>query len=179
MKKIFGLIVLFALVVILPAKVNAEASWGLNFERTQPDEQGYFTVTVKGVQSDNPTGMGAEPIKTTMTLTNVEVVGEIEGNGVWTATREGNVITFIASTPVTDAEFTMATISFKKVDTALEECKVSFECNGEVKTVTPPTKKVSNPKTGNALPYMVILVGVVLAAGVYYVTRNNTKLYKI
>ena len=178
MKRILGLIVLVALVVIIPTKVNA-ASWGLNFERTEPDEQGYFTVTVKGFQTDNPDGLGVEPIKTTMTLTNVELIGEIEDNGEWTSTREGNVIQFVAGSIVRDAEFTLAKINFKKIDTALEECNVVFECNGVVKTVTPPKKTVKNPKTGNALPYAVILAGTVLTVGVYYVTRSNTKLYKI
>ena len=177
MKKIFGLILLIVLVVILPSRINA-ATWGLTFQQSDTDEQGYFTVTVKGIQSDNPSGMGAEPIQTTMTLTNVEVVGEPEGNGVWTPQREGNVITFTASSIVTDPEFTVATITFKKIDTAAE-CKVVFECNGEVKTITPPTKTVKNPKTGNVLPYAVIVVGIVMAVGVYCVTRSNTKLYRI
>jgi hypothetical protein len=38
---------------------------------------------------------------------------------------------------------------------------------------------VSNPQTGNFLPYAVIAAGVVLAIAVFTVSRKNNKLYKI
>ena len=173
MKKILGFIALVVLVV-LPLKANA-ATWGLTFDGTEADEQGYFTVTVKGIQSDNPSGM--QEINTTMTMTNVEYVSDT-GSGKWTVSRNGNALTFINEAPVYDAEFTVATLTFKKVDLAAE-CDVVFNCNNENKKVTPKTKTVKNPKTGSALPYAVIATGIVLATGVYYVTRRNTKLYKI
>ena len=73
----------------------------------------------------------------------------------------------------TNGSFTIGTIRFQKIS---EPCKAVFTCNEETKTVTPPVK---NPKTGNALPYAVIGAGIVIAGAVYYVTRKNTKLYKI
>ena len=174
MKKFLGFIALVAL-VILPMKVNA-ATYGLDFTQTEEDEQGYFTVTLKGFQTDNPSGL--TEFQTTMTLTNVELVGDVVGNGGWTAVVSGNTLVFTSQNPVTDAEFTLATLTFKKINSA-EKCYVKFTCNDVEKTVAPKTKTVKNPKTGNVLPYAVIAVGVVLAAGVYYVTRKNTKLYRI
>lgn len=38
---------------------------------------------------------------------------------------------------------------------------------------------VTNPQTGNSMPYLVIIAGIVLAVGVFTISRKNTKLYKI
>lgn len=38
---------------------------------------------------------------------------------------------------------------------------------------------VSNPQTGNFVPYIVIVAGIALAVGVFTISRKNTKLYKI
>lgn len=48
------------------------------------------------------------------------------------------------------------------------DCTISYEGG-----------KVGNPKTGVSLPYAIIAVGLVAAAGVYVVTNKKTKLYKI
>ena len=172
MKKFFGFIVL-AVLVILPMKVSA-AQYGISWTGSKPDAEGYFTVTVKGTQTGENK---MEAFSSTMTLTNVEFI-EAQGIGTWRVIRDGLNLQFSTTVPIEDASFDVATIKFKKVNTA-EECNVLFTCdNGESKTVT-PEKAVTNPKTGSALPYAVIAIGVVMAAGVYYVTRRNEKLYKI
>ena len=38
---------------------------------------------------------------------------------------------------------------------------------------------VTNPQTGNFVPYVVIIAGIALAVGVFTISRRNTKLYKI
>lgn len=38
---------------------------------------------------------------------------------------------------------------------------------------------VSNPQTGNFVPYIVIVAGIALAVGTFTISRKNTKLYKI
>ena len=38
---------------------------------------------------------------------------------------------------------------------------------------------VTNPQTGNFVPYVVIIAGIALAVGVFTISRKNTKLYKI
>ena len=174
MKKFLGFIALVVLVV-LPLKVNAE-SYGINWEGTKPDDDGYFTVTVKGTQTGGGT---IDNFVATMTLNNVEYVDGAEvTNGQWSVIRESTKLTFTSGVAVSDANFTVATLKFKKIDTAAE-CSVVFECLGTTKTVTPNPKTTKNPKTGSALPYAVIAVGAMMAVAVYYVTRKNTKLYRI
>ena len=174
MKKILGFIAL-AVLLVLPIKAHA-ASYGISWTGTKADAEGYFTVTVKASQTGNNS---MESFSSTMTLTNVEFIDEgSEGIGTWRVTRDGLNLQFISTVPVSDASFEVATLKFKKVNTA-EECSVLFTCdNGTSKTVT-PSETVNNPKTGNALPYAVIAVGAMMAVGVYYVTRRNAKLYKI
>ena len=176
MKKFLGFIAL-AVLVLLPIRAYAE-TYGISYTSNgEPDAEGYFTITVKGTQSG---GGSLKEFDTTMTLTNVEYVPDsFVGSGDWIGvSQEGMKLTFTASVPVQDSSFTIGTLKFKKVNTA-EECKVVFTCNGTTKTVTPDKKTVKNPKTGSALPYAVIGVGIVMAIGVYYVTRRNVKLYKI
>lgn len=41
------------------------------------------------------------------------------------------------------------------------------------------TECVSNPQTGNFVPYVLIIAGIALAVGVFTISRKNTKLYKL
>ena len=171
-KKFLGFIAL-AVVVLLPMSAKA-ASWGLSYPYEE-DSEGYTVVTIKGSQ-DGTTSAFANALTVEMTLNNLELVSA-EGNDAWTVTATGNTLTLIPSTPVTDAKFTIGTLKFKKIDTAAE-CNVKFVCQDQVKTVDPnPTPE--NPKTGNVLPYAVIVAGIGIAGAVYYVTRKNNKLYNI
>ena len=174
MKKLLGFIALVVLVA-LPLKVNA-ASFGISWDGDgKADDEGYFTVTVKATQQGGGT---IDNFSATMTLQNVEYVDGAEvTSGQWSVVRDGTKLTFTSGVAVSDASFQVATLKFKKIDTA-QDCSVLFECNGTKKTVT-PGKTPTNPKTGSALPYAVIAVGGMLAVAVYYVTRKNTKLYRI
>lgn len=58
-----------------------------------------------------------------------------------------------------------------KMDAPDEECKIEYVYNGA-------TGKI-NPETGVNVPYTIIAGGIILAAGVYFVTKKRTKLYKI
>ena len=170
-KKILGFIAI-AVAVLLPMSAKA-ATWGLTYD-SKTDAEGYTIVTVKGIQEGTTTAF-SQAFTADMELKNMELVS-YEGAGVWEVTVSGNTLTFIPSTPVTDAQTTLATLKFKKVDTAAE-CSVIFTCNEQTKTVTPSTPE--NPKTGSALPYAVIVAGIAIAGAVYYVTRKNNKLYNI
>lgn len=172
MKKVLGFIALAVAAIALPIKAEA-ASLGLSFVKGDT-VGGYFDVTIKGVQDGG--NVLSTPLTTTMTMTNVEYVeGSITGTSNWTATVTGNTITLTPTTPVSDSEFTVATLRFK--ETGGKPCDVVFECNGK-KTVI-ENKETVNPTTGSSLPYVVIVGGITVAAGVYYFTRRNTKLYKI
>ena len=170
-KKFLGFIVL-AVTVLLPMSAKA-ATWGMNNNFTQTENaDGTVTVELEFFQSE---GNSLTNLSTTMILTNVEVVN-VEGVSPWNVTQSGNELTLIASTPETRTSFTAAKVTYKKIDTA-KECKIEFVCNGETKTKTPSTPE--NPKTGNVLPYAVIVAGIAIAGAVYYVTRKNNKLYNI
>ena len=169
-KKILGFIAL-AVAVLLPMSAKA-ATWGLTYDSTT-DSEGYTIVTVKGIQ-DGTTTAFSQAFTAEMTLENMELIS-YEGTGVWQMTVSGNTVTFVPSTPVTDSETVIGTMKFKKIDTA-QNCRVIFNCNDQEKTVTPTPE---NPKTGNVLPYAVIVAGIGLAGAVYYVTRKNNKLYNI
>ena len=36
-----------------------------------------------------------------------------------------------------------------------------------------------NPQTGSFLPYTLIIVGIALAGGLYYITKKNNKMYQV
>ena len=178
MKKLLGFIALVALLVI-PFKVSA-AQYEVSYTNNGDiDTEGNFTVTVKVRQSGNSS---VTDFSTTMSLTNVTFIpeGTVTNKG-WTVTQDPanpNKLNFSSGVALTDSSFTVATLKFKKIDTAAE-CNVLFECEGTTKTVTPDKTPTENPTTGAVLPYAVIAVGVVMAGAVYYVTRRNTKLYRI
>lgn len=170
-KKFLGFIVLVALIA-LPVKANAESygiSWGSKCE-TDPTDSDYCTITVTGTISDG--GSISTALDATMSLQGLEYISA-QGNGNWLISVNGTQVTLAPSAPETAANFTIGTMRFKKIS---DPCKATFVCKGKTVTVTPP---VSNPKTGNALPYAVIGAGIVIAGAVYYITRKNTKLYKI
>ena len=58
-----------------------------------------------------------------------------------------------------------------KMDAPDADCTIEYAYNGA-------TGKI-NPETGVSVPYAVIAGGIVLATGVYFVTKKRTKLYKI
>ena len=178
MKKLLGYIAFVALLII-PFKVSA-AQYGISFTNNGDlNNDGYFTITVKATQSGNST---LTDFSSVMTLTNVTFVPDgTVTNGTWSVSQDAsnpNKLNFSSGVGVTDSNFTVATLKFKKIDTA-SECKVVFECEGSTKTVTPDKTTTENPTTGAVLPYAVIAVGIVMAGAVYYVTRKNTKLYRI
>ena len=51
------------------------------------------------------------------------------------------------------------------------------DCTIEV--INGGSQGTSNPETGASLPMIIIASGLVIGAGVYFVTKKRTKLYKI
>lgn len=170
-KKFLGFIALAALIV-LPIKANAAGysiDWGKECV-TDASNSDYCTITITGNITDG--GSISTPLSATMTLQGLNYISS-EGTSNWNVSVSDNQIIMTPSAPETNGTFTIGTIRFQKIS---EPCKATFTCNEETKTVTPPVK---NPGTGKALPYAVIGAGIVIAGVVYYVTRKNTKLYKI
>ena len=169
-KKFLGFIAL-AVAVLLPMSAKA-ATWGMSFDKTEETDE-YFVVTITAKQ-DQVGAFTANAYQATMTMEEGAQFDSYTSNGNWTVTVSGNTVTMVLSENMTALETVVGTLKFKKIGT--ENCDVLFECNGKTSTVTP---KPENPKTGNVLPYAVIVAGIGLAGAVYYVTRKNNKLYNI
>jgi len=58
-----------------------------------------------------------------------------------------------------------------KADAPDEDCQINYSYDGATGKINPPT--------GVNIPYAIIAGGLVLAAGVYFVTKKKTALYKI
>ena len=172
-KKLLGFIAL-AVLVILPFTVNA-ASQGIRVESAQDGDETVVTLTF--VQDG---GASVSTIPIAMTLQNAELVeGGIMPQGTWSISEQtATSVTFVSSTTISDAEFVVATFRFRKTGGAEDVCQIDFSFADQVQTVTPAATP-ENPKTGNVLPYAVIIAGIAIAGSVYYITRKNTKLYKI
>ncbi len=126
-----------------------------------------------------------------------------------TATSTGAAITWTPSSAISNNKSEVATVVFyinksdptKNCDINFTQCfdeNGTFICN-EPKT---PTCKIengkyygkngtevteevynkeclSNPQTGNFIPYIVVITGAILAISVFTISRKNNKLYKI
>lgn len=171
-KRFLGFIAL-AVAVFLPMSAKA-ATWGMSFEKTEETDE-YFVVTIKANQ-DQANAFTAGAYQATMTIEDGAqyVEGSATSNGDWFVTVTGNTITMTLANNMTDLTGVVGTLKFNKVSD--ENCNVLFTCDGKTTTVTPTPE---NPKTGNVLPYAVIVAGITIAGVVYYVTRKNNKLYNI
>ena len=58
-----------------------------------------------------------------------------------------------------------------KMNAADEDCQIIYSYNG--------AKGKINPPTGVNVPYTIIVGGIAIAAGLYFVTKKKTKLYQI
>ena len=171
-KRFLGFIAL-AVAILLPMSAKA-LSYGMNNEFKQvTNADGTITVDLDFWQDE---GNSVTNLSTTMVLENVEIVS-VDGVGTWTVTQTGNDLNLITSAPETRTAFTAAKVTYKTINTA-EKCGIDFVCNGTTTEVAPETTP-ENPKTGNVLPYAVIVAGIAIAGAVYYVTRKNNKLYNI
>lgn len=66
----------------------------------------------------------------------------------------------------------VGTITVKvKANAKDEDCVINYSYNGSSGSV--------NPQTGVSLPYAVIAGGLLIATGVYFVTKKRTKLFRI
>ncbi len=172
-KKYLGMIAI-ALLIALPIKANA-ATTSVSYNKVE-ESNGRFKVNIVVNQTGGNT---MNELSASMKLENAEFVqGSEIGNNGWSVNVSGDQIYFSNSVAETASEFTIGSLEFISKGTAGQNCSVVFTCLQVPKTVE-LTKTTENPKTGNFMPYAVIAVGVALAGGVYYVTRKNTKLYKI
>lgn len=211
MKRVLSLIVL-AMMVILPARVNAALDFsGFKCDDKVTAADGSVTKTCYIIGKATG-GSSISKFTATLTLQNMSIKS-ITASDPWTDASSGTNLAFNASKNVSDSTFTIATIVFN-VDNTAEKCAVQlipcytedgkYGCGNTVdvkeekenvckivggkyygkngKEVTKEVYEaecVSNPQTGNFVPYIVIIAGISLAVGVFTISRKNTKLYKL
>lgn len=208
MKKIIGLIVL-AIMVILPMKVNA--GYSFEFKEIAQDDTTLTTeisVTLTGTSTLNQIGGN-------LTMKHVTIKSVTMADAKWTNSSTGSSLLFKSSSSIGAGTYKIATVVFQKdgTATATDPCYVNWipcvDENGQVNCKDEPivvtetyvckvvngkyygksgtevteavynSECVSNPQTGSFLPYVVIAAGIALAVGVFTVSRKNNKLYKI
>lgn len=180
MRKILGFLV--SLFAVLPLVASAEAT--ITPTCGEFDSEGIRTCIIKyknDVASDSITVTltekgGAEVLQ--------ESISGIAGGNFYldSATEENGVWSAVLSTidPVT-ADYEI--LSFKYKNSGTEDCKVSVSI-GDISTdIGSSSSTVDKPEDqkqlGTTLPYVALGVIGTLAAGVYFSTKNKTKMYKI
>lgn len=180
-KRFLGFIAL-AVAILLPMSANAatiripEKYGELPYVK---NADGTYTADIPLILVDGTSWTEAIPLQ--ISRINTEIVS-VEGVGIWTYSQTGDTIgDTIYLTPTAPetrtGEFVAAKITYKVVDPSVKPCEFAVACNQSKAEVV--IKDVENPKTGNVLPYAVIVGGIAIAGAVYYVTRKNNKLYNI
>ncbi len=205
MKKVIGLIVL-AMMIVLPMKVNA--GFGFQFNCDEIDEttntktcyivgsttgssslnkvNGTLTLqnmTVKSITASSPWTDYSNGTQLEFTSpTNVTGASFTIATIVFDINVKGQdcAVTFV---PCYTEDGTYGCGNAIKVEEKFT-CRIVdgkyYGKNGnEVTAEVYNAECVNNPQTGNSMPYLVIIAGIVLAVGVFTVSRKNTKLYKI
>ena len=182
MKRVLGLIVL-AMMVVLPMKVNA----ALDFSG--------FTCDDKVTAAD---GSVTKTCYITGKATNGSSISTF--TGTFTSQTPVSSSSFTIATIVFSVDNTAEKCAVQLIPcydesgnfgcgnavevTEEQFCKVVdgtyYGKDGSVVTADVYNAQcVTNPQTGNFVPYVVIIAGIALAVGVFVISRKNTKLYRI
>lgn len=108
-------------------------------------------------------------------------MGEIKLNEGWENMGSGTTLSLISTTEggVSDADITFGTFTVTMPrDLQGASCKITLKPTG-MSTVEQVVEVEQTPSTGVTLPLIVLGCGALVAFGAYYVTRKNTKMYKI
>ena len=183
-KKFIGLVALLLAVVVMPISVNA-ASLQTKCDKSCPTEDGKCTATCTITVEGNTASM------TTFSGT-LEIVGDgvtvktfAPGEG-WTKVSPTDAelasksipISFMSTSGVTTANFTLATITLE-LESKATDCSLRLKNPSVGSEVTVEIKTTTETKTGASLPIAIIAVGAVGAVVIYATTKKNKKIYKI
>lgn len=190
MKKVLNLffVLVVGLVMAIPFVAKAEE---VTFDATKncetPDADGFCSTAIVLGMKDITSALN--DVEITINFNSSEVVyGSFKGQNGWenvgeTAIKNKTIkLTFKnLSGDVTSSTTTFGTFVFKYPST-LTELDCSATINGvTIKTTTEETEKKEtvNPSTGASLPVVILVSGLAVAGVVYYVSKRNTKMYKI
>ncbi|MGN1378992.1 MAG: hypothetical protein ACI4XR_01160 [Bacilli bacterium] len=185
MKKFFSFLLVLG-VFCLPLLVNA-------YEES-------LTVSSSPISTETTNGVDKKTYSISVSLTNntenhvitQKIVKFRLGKAITSATC-GDFGEFVATTTNngTDSEGRMLiTCQFDKngstatgnsfqIGTIVVNVPVNTTEDCSIEVINGGSQGTSNPETGASLPMIIIATGLVIGAGVYYVTKKRTKLYKI
>ena len=194
MKKILNLffVLVVGLIIALPYAVKAgEITFDAKKNCETPDAEGYCSTAVTLGMKDNTGSLNN--VEITISFNSSEVkFGSFTGQNGWenmgdtSITNKTIKLKFTnLSGDVTSSTTTFGTFVYKYPSTLTDsDCSatingVSVETTTTTETTTTETKETVNPSTGVSLPVVILVSGLAIAGVVYYVSKRNTKMYKI
>ncbi len=191
MKK-YLLTILFAILVIMPMGVNASLEFDMPTSTGSECEEGSNTCRAKvPVYASSTTGSAyiveiGSPIVASITdiggaVTGIEVISSDKFEFTYdSATQKVTITPKQPTVEVNEKEIIGYIVSvFDKTKGTGPDCGFSVDIEGTVVVPEIETEEPTNPETGVDLPIIILGVAAVAGIGVYFMTRKNTKMYKI
>lgn len=184
MKKILSFLVVgvMGLLLYMPSALAEQITFNCKKDCELTSNDTCVSTCTFGI-SGNTAAISQWKAKVTLTPADKVQMGEIKLNDGWTLlpNEDKTTIELISTDPAgvstPEIVFGSFTVTMPR-DLGDETCKITLKPEGlEVieETITPEPQ----PSTGVTLPLIVLGCGLAVAVGAYYVTKKNTKMYKI
>lgn len=183
MKKVLALLLVLGVLISYPLDIFAEEGQSALYMPSSPskkEDNGDGTLTYYYPITVNNTGDFAtkpfEKVEVQFTFGSAITSYTCSGTGKYTATQtnaaNGGKCTFTSSAadPGTGDKISIGTLVVVLQKDG-KDCSIKARYLGVESDIV--------PETGVSVPYAIILGGVVLAAGVYFVTKKKTRLQRI
>lgn len=193
MKRLLNLIFVFVvgLIVVMPFAVKAnELTFSSEKKCEAPDAEGYCYMSVVIGMKDISGELNDVEVKITFNSSEVKYDSFI-GQNAWENMGDTSIANKAINLKFTNinGNFTGSTTTFGTFVYKYPSTLSDLDCSAEIsylgkkvtttETTTTTTTTVSNPSTGVSLPLAILAGGLVIAGVVYYVSKRNTKMYKI
>ncbi len=184
MKKVLSYLVV-SMMFVLPLSVNAEGSVVPGADCGKFDSNNQSNCTVKyNIEDEN----GLETIIVTLTENGDAKILSIDNypGSSWTVANvtepdANRTRTVTLTSPGEKGEGELFQFTYQSSTGETSSCRVDIKYQGKVVSTpeTPSDNPTDNKDTGATLPFVALGSIAVIAVGVYLVTRNKTKMYKI
>lgn len=186
MKKYLGLFVtLLVAIMVLPEVVSATPK--ISFVKKECTSKtndlcsSTITMYVEGTAAeiaalgyDSDQGVNTLSVAITFASSDTTIVSFAKGALFGGGTTTQPTFSLVSTSQLSGTKIELGTLTISYPSNV--DCTVNVTVNGTTDSVTTGTGTVT---TGSSLPYIVLASGVVIAFGIYYVTKKQTKLYKI
>lgn len=184
MKKFLSYLVV-SMMFVLPLSVNAASSivQGSDCGKFDSNNQSNCTVRYNITDAD-----GLETMIVTLTESGDAKILSIDNypGSSWTVANvtepdANRTRTVTLTSPGEKGEGELFQFTYQSSTGATDNCRVELRYQGQVASTpeTPSDNPTDNKDTGATLPFVALGSIAVLAVGVYLVTKNKTKMYKI